>query len=131
MISCYCLWIGKNSKKYFKQTREYMEGQNIKAGGDFAEIILKEPLSMVLRGTKKSMLCSCKCQLPFLNIEAESINHVYTLLSTHFEKSRRSHSGNVFQKIYYSNQNGWYPLDHLRKQCEAEEEDDRYIKKAT
>jgi hypothetical protein len=87
----------------------------------FADFIIKESLKIHLRGTKDAVLEPCKCKIEFLHDEARSVNHAYTLLSTEFETQRISHTGNVFQKVYYLNENkSWVSLDELRRDCEAE-----------
>jgi hypothetical protein len=72
--------------------------------GRLVEIVLQEDLKLLLRGSKKARLEPCKCKIPILSddkIEAMSINQAYTLISQKVEPSRHSHSGNVFNKIYY------------------------------
>lgn len=109
---------------------EFLEGQadkvfrpkNILVGvtGSFASIILKEPLQLKFRGTKQPTLLDCKCFIPALNETAQSLNHAYSLISTEYEKHRRSHSRNVFHKIFYLSNNEdytknfWVELDRLR-----------------
>lgn len=47
--------------------------------------------------------------------EARSLNHAMTLISEQLEPWRISHTGNVYQRVYYEETNGWwYPLDWLR-----------------
>lgn len=70
-------------------------------GGLFVEIHLETQLGMLLRGTKTPALSDCRCFIPALNETAASINHAYTLISTAFEPDRRSHTGNVFDKVFY------------------------------
>lgn len=88
--------------------------------GFFVQIILAAPLYIKLHGTKQPNLLDCKCYIPSLNKTAESLNHAYTLISTEFEPHRRSHSGNVFQKIFYKSfqedytKNHWIEIGHLR-----------------
>lgn len=89
--------------------------------GKFVEIILKEDLKLKLRGTKRAKLMPCACDIPVLNKKAHSVNHAYSIVSGEFEKSRISHTGNVFQMVFYGNEKeGWRPLDHLRGKYEAE-----------
>jgi len=86
----------------------------------FIEIRLVEPLCLRLRGSKRAVLQPCRCFIPALNKEAESLNHAYTLISEVFEPYRLSHSGNVFQRGYYLEGNRWRPLDDLRSHYEAQ-----------
>lgn len=92
------------------------------------EIELLEDQRLVLRGSKRAKLFPCKCKIPLLNEEAISLNHAYTLISQKVETSRSSHSGNVFNKIYYSSSDERYKnLGDLRDSIEAEYESDELI----
>jgi hypothetical protein len=97
-----------------------------------AEIVLQDALVLRFRGTKRAILSSCKCLLPaFTRAEgtagpdtADSINHAYSMLSTKYEITRRSHTGNVFHTVFYraADKRGrrvWEPLDLLRQRHEA------------
>lgn len=96
-------------------------------GGDTALIPFKlaEPLRLHLRGTRKAELMSCLCDL---GIEGEefpkSVNQAYSRLSEIYESWRRSHTGNVFTKVYFRlvGINAARPLEDLRIACEAEAE---------
>lgn len=95
---------------------------NISLGdnGSFVEIELKTSLRMMFRGTKQPALFDCGCNIPSLEETAKSLNHAYTLISTAFEPHRRSHTGNVFKKVFFlSNfenytRGSWIELEHLR-----------------
>lgn len=88
--------------------------------GRFVEVELKTPLKMMFRGTKQPSLFDCGCYIPALDKAAISLNHAYTLISTDFEPYRRSHTGNVFEKIFFRSnlenrtQGQWIKLDNLR-----------------
>ena len=46
---------------------------------------------------------------------ALSLNHAFTLLSERYETHRMSHTGNVYERVFYEESDGqWYPLSHLR-----------------
>lgn len=79
---------------------------------------LDEPLKLLLRGTKPAQLTPCKCYAEDLPSESEllSVNQAYTRLSERFETTRRSHSGNVFTKVCFTDEENYIlPLDFLRK----------------
>ncbi len=97
-----------------------------------AVIVLQESLELRFRGTKRAILKPCKCLLPALSQAgagdgqdtATSVNHAYSMLSTAYETWRRSHTGNVFQMVFYcaADKHGrrvWEPLDFLRQRHEA------------
>ncbi len=79
--------------------------------------LIKEPLVLRLRGTKHASLEPCPCDLPGIpqDMAVSSINQAYTRLSEQYEPQRRSHAGNVFQKVYFESTNGSFkPLEDLR-----------------
>lgn len=82
----------------------------------FAEVIIEEPLNIVLRASKHPRLDVVKCTIPILPAEATSLNHAYTLLSQRFEKDRISHVSNVFNTVYFQHpyNDGYQPLDDIR-----------------
>jgi len=86
---------------------------------------LLEPLRLHLRGTRKAELMSCDCDLRMEGQSpASSINEAYTRLSERYEPWRRSHTGNVFTKVYFRDLGTDFarPLDDLREAHEAEAE---------
>lgn len=106
----------------------------------YVKIILRKPLLMQIRGSKKATLSHCECSIPTLNVDAESINHAYTLISQVYEPSRLSHSGNVFERCYYHDKKKtafgkgtmqWKPLKVIRDTLAAEYEENNLIKKAS
>jgi hypothetical protein len=92
-------------------------------------IELEQPLCLRLHGTKKAELQDCRCKipaLPDLGRDIVSINQAYTIISENFEPNRRSHSGNVFEKVFFK-ETGlkyWQPLRKLRDRIEKEFEDE-------
>jgi hypothetical protein len=82
----------------------------------FAEVVLKEPLILRIRGDKKPSLEECKCCIPVLRTEARSLNHAFTLLSVAFETKRISHTGNVFARGFCrcAKSKDWRSLNELR-----------------
>jgi hypothetical protein len=54
---------------------------------------------------------------------AESLNHAFTLLSEKYEPWRKSHTGNIYDRMLYQEANGrWYPLNILRNAAIARDE---------
>jgi hypothetical protein len=77
----------------------------------FIEVELKEPLVLIIQGTKDGHLKDCACCVPMLNLEATSLNHAYTLISEKIETHRKSHAGNVFDLTFFEdNLESWKPL---------------------
>ncbi len=53
----------------------------------------------------------------------DSLNHAFTLLSEVYEPWRKSHTGNVYERILYQEKNKkWYPLEVIRRAAIAEAE---------
>ncbi len=79
-------------------------------------IILEEDLRFDLSLGKPAGLTDCRCRIPALPAAARSVNHAYTLISQHFEPHRRSHTGNVFEKVLAWNPKAqnWRRLADLR-----------------
>lgn len=57
------------------------------------------------------------------NGAAESLNHAFTLLSERYEPWRKSHTGNIYDRMLYRESNGkWYPLNDLRNTALVKDE---------
>src|SRR5262245_20613128 len=89
------------------------------------EVTLIGDLYICLRTGRKSTLMDVSCSSPFLKGREDppaaiSINHAYSLISTHFEPYRKSNTGNVFDKVFYqSNKDGnWASLRTLRDEIQ-------------
>ena len=68
-----------------------------------------------VRGDQEARLCPCVCAIPSLDKKAQSLNHAFTLISEAYETLRRSHSGNVFERVYAQDKtNKWVSLDEIR-----------------
>jgi hypothetical protein len=79
-----------------------------------ARVVLIESLRIEIDGSQRGTLEPCRCKIPLLGIEAESLNHAFTLLSQAFEPERISHGGNVFRKGFTRLNSRWVSLDDLR-----------------
>ena len=78
----------------------------------------KGGLWLALEGVEPRSLESSAVYLPTgLNLDpAISVNHAFTALSEIFEPWRKSHTGNIYDRVFYKEDDGyWYPLDDLRK----------------
>lgn len=89
--------------------------------GGFIEVYLEKDLKINLRGSKKAQLLDCPVHIPALSKTAKSLNHACTLVSEKFELWRRAHTANVFQKVFYLNEDTglWRVLDERRNQVES------------
>ena len=81
----------------------------------FVEVTLNADLWLQVRGDQEARLSPCPCKIAALNKEAESLNQAFTLISEKYETKRRSHSGNVFERVHAQDERGnWQSLDELR-----------------
>jgi len=78
-----------------------------------------EPLILVQSGARRPGLRPCRCQIPVLRAEAESVNHAYTRITEVFQPTRHSKVGNVFREVVVMHHGKWTPLETLRKDVEA------------
>lgn len=82
------------------------------------DLMLREGgLWIVLKGRKVEGLKSSRFDLPecISKEPATSLNHAFTLLSEVYEPWRISHTGNVYDRFLYQEENEkWYPLSLLR-----------------
>lgn len=93
----------------------------------FVEVSIKEPLKLLIRGSKKPILSNVKCFIPSLGKEVISLNSAYSAISEIYESHRTSHTGNVFDKCYYKHDNLWYTLDHKRQIEEGKFEEKLFL----
>ncbi|WBY02792.1 hypothetical protein PE066_04430 [Ramlibacter tataouinensis] len=92
---------------------------SVRLGGPTAQQIRKEQseggLTLCLEGMEARYLESSLVNLPGGLMPVDSLNHAFTRLSELFEPWRKSHTGNVYERFFYKEENGiWYPLDDLR-----------------
>jgi len=70
-----------------------------------------------IQGLQAKGISSSTIKLPdgVVNEIAISLNHAFTMLSEKYEPWRRSHTGNIYDRLLYKEKNGkWYPIDLLR-----------------
>lgn len=83
--------------------------------GCFVEIRLVSPARLVVRGDGRAVLDDCACIIPALpDQDCSSINEAYTRVSVAFEPSRRSHTGNIFNCVFYEAGQTLHSLRMLR-----------------
>jgi len=78
-----------------------------------------------VEGLEPKGLTSSSIELPacISSKSADSLNHAFTLLSEKLESWRKSHTGNIYDRMLYQEANGkWYPLNVLRNAAVASEE---------
>lgn len=80
---------------------------------------------LLLEGLEPKGLTTSTVKLPdgVSDEPAVSLNHAFTLLSEKYEPWRKAHTGNIYDRILYQEENNkWYPLDVLRNATIAEDE---------
>jgi hypothetical protein len=110
------VWLGLSTKAVRPEVHEKFpnRGHGAAAGYLLAEVILLEPLSVLVDGSERAKLNDCHCGIFLLETEARSLNHAFTLLSQKFEVDRLSHTGNVFRQGFTYQGKRWLSLDALR-----------------
>lgn len=105
----------------------------------FVEVKLAEPtdtqvqdfefkdggLWLIFEGSAPTDLRSSTIKLPdgVTEEKAISLNHAFTLLSEVYEPWRKAHTGSVYERFYYQEEDGkWYPLALLRDAGIAKQE---------
>lgn len=116
------LWARVKEDSIETDLKPFREQKNVSPGvlKLFVGFIIKSDLYLLLKAGKNATLMECECYLPALKTQASSVNEAYTKISTVFEPSRRSHTGNVFSCVYLENDKTFFPLDFLRLDKEAE-----------
>ena len=87
------------------------------------EFELRNDLYLRVRSSKSSLLVECDCRIPSLMFDAQSVSEAYARISTEFEPSRRSHTGNVFNCVFIDQDFGLAPLAELRLKLEEDSAD--------
>ncbi len=87
-------------------------------------------LSLLLEGMEPRSIESGMVILPDAGglMPVDSLNYAFTRLSEVFEPWRKAHTGSIYERIFYLDNNGlWYPLKDLRNR-ELVKAEDRMIK---
>ncbi len=134
-IQCHLLPVGKDGPElgdiYYHTLRS--------AGTRFIRITISGPTARQIRedlkaeggvwieleGLHPKSLSTSMVELPdgVSKDHVDSLNHAFTLLSEKFEPWRKSHTGNIYDRMLYQEMNGkWYPLNILRNAAVAQEE---------
>ncbi len=91
---------------------------HLQSGYLLVKVVLLQNLLLRYRGDQKAWLDDCECKIPVLEKSLErpaaSLNHAFTLASTHYEKKRRQHNANVFNRAWTHIGGRWQRLDELR-----------------
>lgn len=72
----------------------------------FKSVELSANLKLNYSKRKHAFLENCACYIPELKQDSKSLNHAYTIISTHFEAGRLSKGGNVFNKVFFASYSG-------------------------
>jgi len=82
------------------------------------QAFLLEDVLLHVRPGKYALLGSCRCDIPALVRLSQSVNETYTRISEAFEPNRRSHTGNVFTKVFHEGATFVQSLGRRRVQVE-------------
>jgi len=96
--------------------------KNLGDGGVFIEF----------KGLKQTGVLTSSIKLPIeengKNVIVDSLNYAFTRLSEQYEPWRKSHTGNVYDRILYREGNyKWYPIDVLRNVISIKKEEHQLV----
>ena len=116
------LWARVNEDAVPETLRRHRIEMKVFPGGEerVVAFILRQDLYLRIRAAKSSVLADCNCHIPSLGFDPKSVNEAYARISTAFEPSRRSHTGNVFDCVFVERNDRLWPLSELRLAKEAE-----------
>ena len=83
-------------------------------------------LWLLLSGTRTEAIRSNAIILPsdIADKPAQSLNHALTILSEVYERWRISHTGNIYERVFYrTTDDRWFPLGVLREAARGEHEE--------
>ena len=78
-----------------------------------------------LKGSQPKGITTSSMKIPegITSETVDSLNYVFTLLSQQYEPWRKSHTGNIYDRVLYQEANKkWYPLSVLREAAMAKDE---------
>lgn len=92
----------------------------VQVGGQARGAVTQRPhgVWLAFEGFEATRLDSGAIDLPegLMSEPAISLNHAFTVLSEACEPWRKAHTANIYDRVFYQEQNGfWYPLDDLRQ----------------
>lgn len=62
------------------------------------------------------------------NEVVDSLNYAFTRLSEEYEPWRKSHTGNIYDRIFYKEKNdNWYPIDFLRNVVSVKKDEHQLV----
>ncbi len=91
-----------------------------KPRGRFVRLVIESDLWINYVPGKKGSLNDCRCTIPSIKDEAQSINEAYKKIAMAFEPSRRSNSGKVFSLVFIERNHRLVKLMTLRDELDAE-----------
>ncbi|SOY48515.1 hypothetical protein [Cupriavidus taiwanensis] len=102
----------------------------VSIGGPTEQQIRKHPgndggIWLSVQGTQPKGIVTSQVKVPQEVSETplDSLNHAFTRLSEEFEPWRKSHTGNIYDRVLYQEKNkSWYPLNVLRDAALAQDE---------
>ncbi|WP_250473096.1 hypothetical protein [Caballeronia sp. GAFFF1] len=80
---------------------------------------------LTVQGNQPKGIATSRVEVPdeVSDTPLDSVNHAFTRLSEKYEPWRKSHTGNIYDRVLYQEKNGrWYPLNVLRNAALARDE---------
>lgn len=110
----------------------------------FIEIIISEPTTqkelkdagggvfLQFDGLRQTGILTSSIKLPIKenaeDVIVDSLNYAFTRLSEQYEPWRKSHTGNIYDRIFYKEKNDkWYPIDLLRNVVSVKKDEHQLV----
>lgn len=141
--------LSDNLKSHLKLRNKFDLGNdyyksNLSVDTQFIEITISDPITqnelkeigggvfLQFNGLIQSGILTSSITLPIKeddkNAIVDSLNYAFTRLSEKYEPWRKSHTGNIYDRIFYKeNNNKWYPIDILRNVVSVKKDEHQLV----
>jgi hypothetical protein len=132
------------SRDEFKLSYDYHKS-NLSVVTRFVEITISNPtrkqkdlledtggVFLQFDGLRQTGIFTTSIKLPIKeddkDVFVDSLNYAFTRLSEEYEPWRISHTGNIYDRIFYKENNGsWYPIDLLRNVISVKKDEHKLV----
>ena len=131
------------SKGEFDFSYDYYKS-NLSVDTRFVEITINHPptekelkdvdvgIFLQFEGLRQTGIFTSSIKLPIKeddkDVFVDSLNYAFTRLSEKYEPWRISHTGNIYDRIFYKENNGrWYPIDLLRNVVSVKKDEHQLV----
>ncbi|MGJ0353959.1 hypothetical protein [Aliarcobacter cryaerophilus] len=109
------LYVEMNIRNFEPNLKDFYDKTIYFQNKHLVEIELIDDLKIKERGTKFPRLEFCNVKTTKLDINAKSLNEIYSKISLIYENHRMSHTGNSFDKVYFQENENMYKQIKYKK----------------